>query len=83
MAKNYRRLWEGVAKATDDVEAVRALAEIVVDKQGRAFTLDLKHEEAELCVETLDYVSCDLSLPPLLRPQMVSPGHHRTEPQSH
>ena len=58
----HRKLWEDVANATDDVSAVRALANIVVEKQGRAFALTLNHKEAELCVETLDYVSRDLRL---------------------
>ena len=62
MAEGYRKLWEDVAKATDEVKAVRALAEIVVDKKGRAFALTLSRDEAELCVETLDYVSRDLCL---------------------
>ena len=65
MAKDYDTLWEGVTHATTEAEAVRALAQIVVDKQGRAFTLGLKPKDAELCVETLDYVSCDLRLLPV------------------
>jgi len=63
MAKDYRKLWKDVGNATDEAEAVRALAEIVVDKKGRAFALTLNCTEAELCVETLDYVSRDLRLP--------------------
>ena len=67
MAQVYRKLWEDVANATNEVKAVRALAKIVVDKQGRAFALTLNYEEAELCVETLDYVSRDLRLHPQFR----------------
>ena len=83
MAKDYEKLWKGVTSATNEAQAVWALAQIVFDKQGRAFTLDLKLEDAELCVEILDYVSCDLCLPPRLRRlRRPSPGYHRAEPQT-
>jgi len=58
-AKDYGKLWGGVTKATNEAEAVLALAQIVFDKHGRAFTLSLERKDAELCVEILDYVSCD------------------------
>ena len=64
MAKDYQQLWKGITNATDEAEAVRALAGIVVDKPGRAFVLGLERRDAELCIEVLDYVSCGLRLPP-------------------
>lgn len=83
-AKDYRKLWEGVTNATDEAEAVRALVQIVVDKQGRAFTLGLKLEHAELCVEILDYVSCDLRLPPRFpRLRRFPPGHLRAKARTY
>ena len=63
MGKDYQQLWKAVTDATSKAEAVPALAKIVVDKDGRAFILGLEREAAELCIEILDYVSCDLRLP--------------------
>jgi len=62
-AKERWCLRESVANA-DKAMAVRALVELVIDKHGRATVLGLEPEEAKICVETLDYVSCDLCLPP-------------------
>jgi len=59
-----QRLWDVVTNTPDRTEAVRILAKILVDKKGRAFALDLEPEAAKLCIETLDYVSRDLRLPP-------------------
>jgi len=64
MAKDYQRLWRDVTSANDDGEAVRILAEIVLDKEGRAFISNLERDDAELCIEILDRVSHDLYLPP-------------------
>ena len=64
MKKDYPQLWKGVTSATGEVKAVRALAKIVVNKDGRAFISGLDREAAELCIEVLDYVSCDLRLSP-------------------
>ena len=75
MGNDYRQLWEGVTNATGQSEAVRALAKIVVDKQGRVFVSSLEREEAELCVKILDDVSRDAL--PISSPHTVSPGHHR------
>jgi hypothetical protein len=57
MAKDYRQLWEGVTSASDEGKAVRSLAEILVDKEGRIFISNLEREDAKLCIETLDRVS--------------------------
>jgi len=67
MAKNYQRLWEEVTSGIDDAKSVRTLAEILVDKEGRAFISHLAHKDAELCIEILDHVSCDLYLFPFRR----------------
>ena len=82
MDKDYQQLWKGVTNAADGTEAVQALAKIVTDKRGRAFTLGLEPKEAELCVEMLDYVSCNLYLLLFTSPQMVLLGHYRAEPQN-
>lgn len=57
MAKDYRQLWKVVTSASDEGKAVRTLAEIVLDKEGRSFILKLEHDDAELCMKVLDYVS--------------------------
>ena len=56
MAKNYQRLWEEVARGTDEAKSVRTLAGIVADKEGRAFISRLERKDAELCIEILDHV---------------------------
>jgi len=57
MAKDYSQLWKTVASTSDEGEAVRTLAEIVLDKEGRAFISRLERDDAELCIEILDRVS--------------------------
>ena len=69
MAKNYQELWERSGDASvDKTKAVQALAEIVAeivaDIDGRTFILGLEPEAVKLCLETLDYVGCDLHLLP-------------------
>jgi len=59
MAKNYQQLWKDVTSASDEGKAVRTLAKIVLDKEGRAFILRLERNCAELCMEILDRVSRD------------------------
>ena len=60
MAKDYQRLWKDAAGTTDEAKAVRALAAILADEEGRAFVSRLEHKDAELCVEILDHVGDDL-----------------------
>ena len=81
MTKDYQRLWKTVTSTIDEARAVRTLAEILVDKEGRAFISRLGREDARLCIEILDHVSRDLRLscPP---PQIVSSGHRRAQPQN-
>jgi len=67
MAKDYRRLWEDVTSTNDEGEAVRTLAEILRDKEGRTFISNLERRDAELCIETLDHVSHDPYLFPSRR----------------
>ncbi|KAF9643193.1 kinase-like protein [Thelephora ganbajun] len=55
MVKDYGRLWKDVTNATDEGKVVRTLAEILSDKEGREFVSDLKHKDAELCIEILDH----------------------------
>jgi len=59
-----QRQWEDVTNATNATEAIRALAKILIDKEGRDFALRrLEPEAAKPCIETLDYVSCDIDFP--------------------
>ena len=62
MANDYGRLWKDVTNTTDESKAVRILAKILADKEGRAFISRLKRRDAELCIEILDSVSCDAHL---------------------
>ena len=57
MAKNYRRLWKDVTSTSDEGKAIRILAEIVVDREGRTFISSLPRKDADLCIEILDHVS--------------------------
>jgi len=75
MAKDYSQIWKAVTSANDEGEAVRTLADIVLDKPGRAFILELERDDAELCIEILDRVSRDSYLLPLSPSQMVPSGH--------
>ena len=68
MAKDYQRLWKYVTSAADETKAVRTLAQILVDKEGRDLISRLERKEAELCIEILDRVSRDLDLSPLSPP---------------
>ena len=52
------RLWKEVIWTSDEEKAVRALAGILVDKEGRNFISNLLRKDAELCIEILDRVSC-------------------------
>jgi len=74
MTKDYQQLWEDVTNATNEATAVQTLAEIVVDSDGRAFTLGLESEDVAMCIETLDHVGCSRGLPPS-PPHAVSLGH--------
>jgi len=60
VAKEYQRLWKDVTSANDEGEAVRTLAGIMLDEEGRAFISNLERVDAELCTEILDRVSRDL-----------------------
>ena len=60
MAKDYQRLWKDVIDSTGETMAVRALADILADKEGRTFVLSLSRKDAEFCIDILDRVSRDL-----------------------
>ena len=68
MAKDFRRLWKDATNTIDQAKAVRILADILVDKEGRVFISRLERKDAELCIEILDYVSCDPHLFHFRRP---------------
>ena len=57
---------------------------VVLDKEGRVFVSGLKRNDAELCIEILDRVSCDPHPLPssavsdgFFRPRSVQPQNHR------
>ena len=77
MAKDYQRKWQDITDTIDEAKAVRILAEVLVDKEGRAFISRLDRKDAELCIEILDLVSCDLRSLPLSPSQRISAGHRR------
>ncbi|KAF9789265.1 kinase-like domain-containing protein [Thelephora terrestris] len=54
MVKDFRRLWQDVTSATDEAGAVRALAEILTEKEGRSFISSLERSDAEFCFDILD-----------------------------
>jgi len=63
MTKDYDQLWKGVTLTTGEAQAVLALAEILADKEGRAFVSRLGGGDARLCIEILDDVSHDCIVP--------------------
>ena len=63
-AKDYQRLWEDVTDTSDEGKAVRTLAGILLDKEGRKFISNLERKDAWLCIEILDHVSRDPYLLP-------------------
>ena len=81
MAKDYPQLWKNVTSSRDEGRAVRTLAEILVDREGRTFIGALKRADAELCIEILDHVSLGLIRPiRFLLPRLRWPfslGHRR------
>ena len=64
MAKNFQRLWKDVTNSTNEAMAVRALADILADREGRAFISSLDRKDAEYCIDILDRVSHNLHIQP-------------------
>jgi len=62
MAKNYQQLWNDVASAANEAKAIRILAKISADSEGRSFISRLHGRDAKICVEILAKVSHDLHL---------------------
>jgi len=46
MSKDYPQLWKTVTSTSDEGRAVRTLVEIVVDKEGKTFVLNLERKDA-------------------------------------
>jgi len=67
MAKDYQRLWKDVTSTNNEGKAVRTLADILLDKEGRTFISNLARKDAELCIEILDHVSRNPYLLPSCR----------------
>ena len=63
MARDYQQLWEGAASTADEAQAIQILAEILVNKEGRALVSCLDSGDAERCINILSNVSCYLYLP--------------------
>jgi len=81
MSKDYGKLWKDIIRITDEGKAVRTLAEILADKEGRAFASRLGREDAELCIEILDHVCRDLYLLPSPVVSDNLSGHRRARAQ--
>jgi hypothetical protein len=64
MVNSYQQLWTDAAKTNDEAKVVQILTEILTDKEGRSFILNLDRKKAKLCIEILDRVSCDFRLLP-------------------
>jgi len=82
MTKDYEEMWKGVTNATDEAQAVQALAEMLADNEGRTFVSCLGDKDAELCIEILDSVSRDPHFP-FPSPQAISLGHRRIQSQNY
>ena len=80
MSKDFRKLWKDVINTTDEGKAVRTLAEILVDREGRGFISRLERNDIELCIEILDHVCPDLRLPPSPLSDGFS-GYRKTQTQ--
>ena len=72
MAESYQPSWKHVISTGG--EAVRNLANILLDGEGTAFISNLEPEDAEVYIEILDHVSRD---PYLLPAFVVSDGFVR------
>ena len=57
MARDFERMWKDIASPNDEARAVRALAEILTEKEGRTFISSLERDDAEVCIDVLDNVS--------------------------
>jgi len=62
MSKDYQQLWNSVTNKTDQGEAIRILADILTEKEGRIFASHLELNQGEVCIEILDHVSHKLRL---------------------
>ena len=62
MIKDYQKLWKGVTIATNEAQAIKTLAEILSDKEGKVVISRLDSGDAKLCIEILGNVSCDIHL---------------------
>ena len=66
MTKDYQQIWKDITNnPNDEAKAIRTLAEILTDKEGRDFISHLDRKDAELCIEILDQVSRDSYFLPL------------------
>ena len=58
----------------NEAVSVRALADILVDKEGRAFVLGLDRKHTDHCIDVLDHVSRHLRLQPSLASSPYTKG---------
>jgi len=68
MDKNFQQPRDDTAESPKMPGTIQDLSKILADKKGRDFIVGLKDKEAELCMNLLDLVSCDLRL-------LLSPSH--------
>ena len=83
VAKDYKKLWKSVAKATNEGKAVRNLVDILSDEDGREFTSNLEHTDAELCIEILTNVSFNPHPHPSFVDLMVPSGRCGARPRTY
>lgn len=57
MTEDYQQIWTGIANASEETQAIQALAGVTAAKDGRVFISRLDGEDAVLCIGILDRVS--------------------------
>ena len=56
MSANFNKLWAKVRTAESEADSIRALAQILLSREGRAFVLGLGPIDGVLCIELIDHV---------------------------
>ena len=70
MTTDFGKLWEEVRSAVSEVEAIRALVQLLSSKDGRNFVSGLELSDGVLCIEIPDHV----------RSYLPSAVHHARSP---
>jgi len=53
MTDYYQQIWTGIANATEEAQAIQALAGVVAEKDGQVFISRLDGKDAVSCVRIL------------------------------